>query len=85
MQVTRHITRRNSHAAQQHQRQVHEVLADALALAQRVQPGRVHAGGARDVVQLAVHPLRGGDDGFCGSWYLAILLPTAAMRLLAGV
>ena len=76
MQIARHVSSRNSHAAQQNQRQVREVLADALALAQRVQPRRVHAGGARDVLEFAVHPVRAAaTTASCGSWYLAIRLP----------
>jgi len=39
VQITRHVARRNSHAAHQDQRQMREVLADALAFTQRVQPG----------------------------------------------
>src|SRR3954453_4880651 len=50
MQVARHVTRRNPHAAQQDQRQVGEVLADSLALAQRVEARGVHAGGAWHVI-----------------------------------
>src|SRR6185312_17475502 len=64
MQVARHVVRGNPHAAQQHQRQMHEVLADALALFERVQTGRVHAGGSRKVVQLVAHPIGRGDNGF---------------------
>lgn len=66
VQVAGHVKCGNSHAAQQNQRQVHEVLADAPALVQRVEPGRVHTGGPREVVQLGAHPLRRGDDGFGG-------------------
>lgn len=45
---------------------MHEVLADALALFQRIEPGRVHTGGARNVVQLAARPPGGGDYGLAG-------------------
>ena len=63
-----------------------EVLADALAFPMSIKPRRVHTGSARHVLEFAVHPLRGGENGgSCGSLYFAIRLPTAWIRLLAGM
>ena len=62
-----------------------EVLADALALAVRVEPRRVHTGGARHVLEFAVRPLRGGENGV-GRLVVLRDPPAyrAAIRLLAG-
>ena len=85
MQIARHVAGRNPHAAQQDQRQVGEVLADALALAQRVEARRVHAGGARHVGEFAVHPLRRLDDRLLGIVVLGDALDRpGSIRLLAG-
>src|SRR6202020_3344927 len=43
---------------------MYEVLADSLALLEDIQPGGVHAGSTREVVQLVMHPLGRGDDSF---------------------
>jgi hypothetical protein len=58
-----------------------EILADALAFAVRVQAGRVDARGARHVLQLAVHPVRGRGDGLLRIVVLGDALPHPADTL----
>ena len=63
VEITRDVPRGNSHAAQQHQRQMGEVLTDALAFTQRVHSRGVHTGGARHVLEFVAHPAHRLDDG----------------------
>ena len=52
-----------------------EVLADALAFAMRIQPRRVHTGGARHVFEFAVHPVGRRGDGLLRVVVLGDALP----------
>jgi hypothetical protein len=57
-QVAAHIARRQTHRAKARDHDVREVLADALALRQCLDRGRVDLGAFRLVVEVAVHALR---------------------------
>jgi len=69
----------------QNQRQVGEVLAHALAFAQRVDTRRVHGRWYRGRTRVRCAPhCAAAITASCGSWYFEIRLPTAWMRLLPG-
>src|SRR5439155_26042911 len=63
VQVTGDVPGRDADRTQDGQREVGVVLTDALPGLPRVHGRGVHAGGARLVGELVVHPLRDGEHG----------------------